>query len=405
MSRSKKNTATSTTIAAVPNHITSDILSRLPLNSIFACKRVCKVWRDLTLEPHFAKLHLSRSPLSLIFYRHANYNGDDDENSPSSHFEIFQLHDPPYLCHQNATMKFKTGIYFPHRRIEIVASCNGLILLSNCCSVADHVIAVCNPLRAQHFFLPKPPNLPGSKYYNYYGYGFGHSPATDQYKVVRFTSQTLDPSRLDFDIYTIGIDRKWRTIRDIGRPPAVYMSHLVFLNGAFHWIGSENENLKLICYFDIEQEQFGSFPLPSDVGNNTFPYLGVLDNWLYIQQDCSFNVQKLWVMKDYGDFWSWSLECVIDGPFTRRLQGEARQGICTELRAKGARSFGPSMTNCTGRSRDPKSKRPLATSGGKSEIQVSRWKKRPEAVGEGIPTKKGGFHGQEGPTEKKKSRK
>ncbi|KAH7839547.1 hypothetical protein Vadar_005576 [Vaccinium darrowii] len=35
------------------------------------------------------------------------------------------------------------------------------------------------------------------------------------------------------------------------------------------------------------------------------------------------------------------------------------------------------MANCTGRSRDPKSKGPLATSGGKSEIQVSRWKKRP----------------------------
>ncbi|KAE9456238.1 hypothetical protein C3L33_11860, partial [Rhododendron williamsianum] len=132
-------TTTTATISDLPNHITSDILSRLPLSSVFAYKRVCKPWRDLTLEPCFAKSHLSRYPPSLVFYRIGT-------KSPS-HFEILQLHDPPALGHPTATVKFKTEIHSPRMPTELVASCNGSILLSN--SLCNDVI-VCNLLRAQH---------------------------------------------------------------------------------------------------------------------------------------------------------------------------------------------------------------------------------------------------------------
>ncbi|KAE9452159.1 hypothetical protein C3L33_15938, partial [Rhododendron williamsianum] len=202
-------------------------------------------------------------------------------------------------------MKFKTEVYFSGMRIA--ASCNGLILLSNW---SDGRIIVCNPLRAQHFILPKPPKI--VKDVTFFGCGFGHSPATDQYKVLRFYYHTPGTFILGFDIYTIGIDDKWRSIGYPGQPRVVLKSQLVFLNGAFHWIGFENENSWFICYFDIEKEQFGSFPLPSHIGI-AFPYLGIVDNWLYILDDYSLDVQKLWVMKDYGDFSSWTLECVIEG--------------------------------------------------------------------------------------------
>ncbi|KAI8569204.1 hypothetical protein RHMOL_Rhmol02G0260900 [Rhododendron molle] len=255
------------TISDVPNPIVCDILSRLPLNSIFTCKRVSKAWRDLILDPHFERLHLSRSPLSLFFFRNA--------------------------------------------------SCNGLILLSNRSLFDDSRVIVCNPLRAQHFILPKP-----HKIVTFFGFGFGHSPATDQYKVLSFYKHTPNTSILGFDIYTIGIDDNWRSIGFPGQPTTVFTSQLVFLNGAFHWIGFENENSWFICYFDIKKEQFGSFPLPSHIGID-FPYLGVVDNWLYIQEDYSLDVQKLWVMKDYGDLSSWTLEWVIEG---------ARLGTATPLK-------------------------------------------------------------------------
>ncbi|XP_058210515.1 F-box/kelch-repeat protein At3g23880-like [Rhododendron vialii] len=291
------------TISDLPNHIVCDILSRLPLNSISTCKRVCKAWRDLTLEPCFAKLHLSRFPLSRIFYRYG-----PAINSPS-HFEILQLHDhgPADFYHHFTTTKFRTGICFPHTRIiHMVDSCNGLILLANYPS--RDLLIVCNPLRAQHFILPKPLKLAPPMLDGYCGFGFGHCTETDQYKVLRYIF-TYEPTRLlDIDIYTLGIDDEWRSLGDTAQPPAIFTSNLVFLNGALHWMGFQDS--WLICFFDIEKEQFGSFPLPSHIGD-ACQYLGVVDNWLYIRNE-PFGAQKFWMMKDYGDFGSWTLEFVVE---------------------------------------------------------------------------------------------
>ncbi|KAH7844818.1 hypothetical protein Vadar_031977 [Vaccinium darrowii] len=310
MGRSKRKANQKTTAATVsdlPNHIMCDILSRLPLDSIFTCKRVCKIWHNLILEPCFAKLHLSRSPLSLVFFRHSNTN-----NSPS-YFEILQLNDPPDLDQHNATMKFRTEIYFPHRYVQIVASCNGSILLSNWASPYsnDLVIIVCNPLRGHHLIVPVPPKL-ALRTHHFAGLGFVHSSSTNTYKVLIFT-RTHNPARLYCDTFTIGIDDEWRSIGDTGKPPAVFPSQFVFLNGALHWIGFENS--RVICYFDIEKEQFGSFPLPSLFEEGRI-WLGVVDNWLYIHHGHPYHLWKFWVMKDYGDFGSWTLECVIEGSIT-----------------------------------------------------------------------------------------
>ncbi|XP_058210503.1 F-box/kelch-repeat protein At3g17530-like isoform X1 [Rhododendron vialii] len=314
MRRSKRKAIQNTaavTISDLPNHITCDILSRLSLNSIFACKRVCKLWRDLTLEPYFAKLHLSRSPLSLISYR----RGNDIDNSPS-YFEILQLYDPLVLRRRDATMKFRTDIYFP--RIHMAASCNGSILLSN--SSYDDLV-VCNPLRAQQLILPKPPKL-ALQTHKVAQLGFGHSPSTDQYKVLRFTSNNVfRPCRLNCEIFTIGIDDEWRSMGDTGQLPALIISKIIFLNGALYWIGLEN--LRFICYFDIEREHFRSFPLPSHIGK--YPVcLEVVDNGLYLHNWHSSHVWRFWAMKDYGDFGSWTLEWVIEEPIIYKFKGLVR---------------------------------------------------------------------------------
>ncbi|KAE9456241.1 hypothetical protein C3L33_11858, partial [Rhododendron williamsianum] len=190
MRRSKRkaiqNTAAvpAVTISDLPNHITCDILSRLSLNSIFACKRVCKLWRDLTLEPYFAKLHL----------------------------------------------------------------------------------------------------------------------------------------RLNCEIFTIGIDDEWRSMGDTEQLPALIISKIIFLNGALYWIGVEN--LRFICYFDIEREHFRSFPLPSHIGKG-FVYLDVVDNGLYLHNWDSLQ-WRFWAMKDYGDFGSWTLEWVIEEPIIYKCKGLRR---------------------------------------------------------------------------------
>ncbi|XP_058210522.1 F-box protein At5g18160-like isoform X2 [Rhododendron vialii] len=312
--RSNKNAAAP--VSELPNHILSDILSRLPLKSIFRCKRVCKAWRNVILEPYFAELHLSRSPLSLIFYRNGNSNNNNDDNysssSSSSHFEIFQLHDPPISGYRIARMKFGTEIYFPHMDIQVVASCNGLVLLSN--HPSKDLVIVCNPLRAQRFILPKPQRL--AVPYSIIGFGFGHNPATGQYKVLRYICTYTPPISLEFDIYTLGIDDEWRSLQYTAKPPTIYGTTLVFLNGALHWI--DNEKARTIFYFDIEKEQFGSFPLPSHIGDH-YTDLAVVDNQLYIHSRYSYGGLQVWAMKDYGDFGSWTLELDIEASITRGI--------------------------------------------------------------------------------------
>ncbi|KAI8558145.1 hypothetical protein RHMOL_Rhmol04G0066800 [Rhododendron molle] len=310
--KASQNTTTTISISELPDHIVCDILTRLPLNSIFTCKQVCKLWRDLTLGPYFAKLHHSRSPLSLISY----HDGNDNNNSPSSHFEILQLHDPLVLGRRNRTMKFRTDIDFPPLHTQVVASCNGSILLKNSWSCDDELVIVCNPLRAQHFILPEPPKL-ALQTYKSVQFGFGHSPSTDQHKVLRLT-HTRGLDRLYCHVYTIGIDDEWRSIGDTGQPPTIIISQIIFLNGALHWIGLDNA--RFIYYFDIEKEQFGSFPLPSRIGKDCNSF-GLVDNRLYLHNDHSFCEWRIWEMKDYGDFGSWTLEWVIEQPIIREFKG------------------------------------------------------------------------------------
>jgi hypothetical protein len=50
----------------LPSHVTARILLQLPIKSLLICKSVCKIWKTLISESHFAKSHFERSPLSLM---------------------------------------------------------------------------------------------------------------------------------------------------------------------------------------------------------------------------------------------------------------------------------------------------------------------------------------------------
>ena len=52
----------------LPLNVMVDILSRLPVKTISHCKCVCKKWQFLVSESYFFKLHISRSPPSLIIH-------------------------------------------------------------------------------------------------------------------------------------------------------------------------------------------------------------------------------------------------------------------------------------------------------------------------------------------------
>ncbi|KAL6975633.1 hypothetical protein U1Q18_024428 [Sarracenia purpurea var. burkii] len=301
-----KSTAATTataTILGLPAFIIWDILSRLPLKSICWCKIVCKTWCDLLLDPYFAKLHHSRSPISLIVHRFTDF----------THFGILELDDFAHLRYQRATVKFRTEIEIPDG-LEIANSCNGLLCL--CDYIYGNTVIVCNPISGQNIILPKFPNVERkrkSKRIFFFRrqfninikYGLGHSPSTDQYKVLRFVKTSA--SGFDCDIYTIGIDHAWRSTGATTPKPG----KVVFLNGALHWLAVDNSNW-LLYYFDVEKEQFGSFSFPC-LSRFPSPFLGVVDNCFYIC-DCNNYCTRIWVMKNYLDIASFTLEWSFENP-------------------------------------------------------------------------------------------
>lgn len=77
-------------------------------------------------------------------------------------------------------------------------------------------------------------------------------------------------------------------------------------------------------YFDMEKEQCGDLPSPSQFSGSQFSeygfYLGVVDNCLYISDEkTSLVAVNIWVMKDYGNIGSWTLEWIIRRPLHRGL--------------------------------------------------------------------------------------
>ncbi|KAI8558123.1 hypothetical protein RHMOL_Rhmol04G0064800 [Rhododendron molle] len=153
-------TTAATTISELPDDVIFDILVRMPnIKSVIRCKRVCKKWRNLILQPCFTKSQSSRGslPPSLIFY------SPPDVFTNPARFGILELDDDlDRLGRQNATLTF-SGIYIPHElyKRRLIGACNGLV-----CLHVDEDIVVCNPiLQGQRpLVLPKPAHSSRSRF-------------------------------------------------------------------------------------------------------------------------------------------------------------------------------------------------------------------------------------------------
>ncbi|KAH7864911.1 hypothetical protein Vadar_024859 [Vaccinium darrowii] len=308
-----------TTISELPSQIISDIISRLPLKSIFSCKRVCSSFRNQTLDPHFPQLQLPRSPLCLILYRPSN-------SARPTYFQFLPLDDSLVdLRSRRARIGFATQIDIAAvSRLNILNSCNGLICLANYLFTEN--VYVCNPVTRQHFRLPeskeKPSVMDEEPQPLFFWYGLGYSRSADLFKVVKFTLSLENVMSESFcSIYTLGVDDEWRNLGNAGLKLPLNLPHnrrFVFLNGALHWIGWEN-SMMLLYYFDMEKELCGNLPLPSQFDRHGF-HLGVVDDCLYISDELTSSVSvNIWVMKDYGNIGSWTLEWIIKRPLPSGL--------------------------------------------------------------------------------------
>ncbi|KAE9456301.1 hypothetical protein C3L33_11804, partial [Rhododendron williamsianum] len=276
-----------TTIVDLPDDIICSILVRIPdIKSIIRCNHVCMTWRKLILQPYFAKSHSSREspPLSLMLYHPSDGPSDPDPfgiliPTKPPHFSILELDDGDLarLGCQNATVKFKYEIYIPSEGYK------------------GRVIGACNGSRL----------------------GFGFSPLSNEYKVLRCNHETISYREghiISFEVCTLGRDDTWRSIGGGGRNrkpfPSRYHSvgiDFVFVNGALYWLGRDTASRLVLCYFDVENEELGStLSLPCEIDG--IVHLGGLDESLYLfdihDRPCRVNA---WVMRDYirTGAWTW----------------------------------------------------------------------------------------------------
>ncbi|CAK7338461.1 unnamed protein product [Dovyalis caffra] len=295
-------------VAQLPHGLILDILSRLPIKSLFSCKLVCKTWLHLISDPHFAKLHLSKSSTAILI-RDVCFRSTE---LLSTQF-VEEVHDKTVDVEK---MRFVPNTNLPDTEFHVINSCKGLLCLDGKSKGNfNQMIYVCNPILGEYVIIPVFEKL--RKWEQYFALGF--SSVSNQYKVL----QTYFPDRpyvnqCRAEVYTVGTGQ-WRSI---GNAP-FSLDHLdanAFLHDSVHWIDYSPENDGFICAFDFGFEHFKRLALPIDsqklhgFRDHAISCVGVLKAWLFVAFDvCSeWGDLEIWVMEEYGIKESWSKKFVVD---------------------------------------------------------------------------------------------
>ncbi|XP_052205307.1 F-box protein At3g07870-like [Diospyros lotus] len=290
----------------LPTPILTDILSRLPIKTIFNCMQVSKIWRNLLADPYFARCYLSRSPTTGVLL---------SINATVHLLELGQ----DYSCNDklNKPMSFNSKYNLPSKQLYLVGSCNGLVCLLDRSSPDS--VYISNPVLGESIILPKPKR---EKNVVRVAYAFGFSPVTGEYKVIRFTNKKvhghLDAGtyrKSEVEVCTLGSS----TWRYVGDAPFCEMQASANLNGSLHWLDDSHDS-EFICSFDIGEEKFRQIPLPPQIGSKTcWLTLGILGNRLSIFDNYYHGHVDMWSLKDYGIAGSWTKDYVVQTSGSSRL--------------------------------------------------------------------------------------
>ncbi|KAG8378378.1 hypothetical protein BUALT_Bualt08G0131300 [Buddleja alternifolia] len=293
----------------LPSHIILEILTRVPAKATIYCKCVCKTWLGMISDPSFAALHFARARPGLVVHQSGMFKNFiklvDFEDEVDNHGFQYET-----------MVKFNLSNLstFPDANIVVDGSINGILFLRDV-NYKHEMLYICNPLTREYITLPKPEGV--VRYPSVVTHGFGISPISGEYKVVRIfherelepiTSSCLGVPYSECQVYILGTG-KWRSI---GECPFVYNSRSIglFIEGNLHWLIQDLEGHELISCFDLENEVFQPFPPPFP-GRKIQGSLGALRGCLCLCDNSSEIDIDIWVMKEYGVEQSWSKDIVI----------------------------------------------------------------------------------------------
>lgn len=289
-----------TTVEDLPGAILIDILSRLPIKTIFHRRYVCKTWLSLLLHPHFAKIHLTRAPStpsSLVLRSRISRGKGKPKNLSLVDREAADL------CDRNARIKLNSAHldFLTSWDYKVENSCNGFIYLRDC--RFEFSFYILNPLTGEYITIP-PPHKKSNSISQ-----LGFCSKTNEYKLLRFPTKSMEQG----EIYTLGT-ASWRSTVSLPCPCVRDKYSDGFLNGYFHWVGYDNSDV-IIFSFDFTNETIQPVPPPVKVhpNLNSVTYImgtGVLDGSLCIFGRFSDDLD-IRIMREYGIQESWTKQFSI----------------------------------------------------------------------------------------------
>ncbi|KAJ0439593.1 putative F-box domain-containing protein [Helianthus annuus] len=226
-------------ISRFNDDLLTEILLRLPAASILRFKSVSKHRRLLLSQKHFTQRYdqISKSPTGLIA---TDIYVPFDVENPST---------PPFRC---------LDLYFDRPGVEIVQSCNGLLL---CVTRPKGHNGACkyyvfNPTTKQLALIPPVPR--DCSAICFMGLAF-HQTDCVRYKVicVLFVGPHVD----SYQIQVYSSDTKeWKISIESFSASLPIIRHVVYWNGAVYWASfCDNRNY---WYFKIDDQQLHTLPLP-----------------------------------------------------------------------------------------------------------------------------------------------
>ncbi|KAL5718740.1 hypothetical protein ACHQM5_011610 [Ranunculus cassubicifolius] len=294
----------------LPEEITSQILSRLPVKSVLRCRCVCKAWRSFLKDLHFVGMHLGRAyeekERSLVVATIDLRSDDDDRRDgvPVIHMS-YNVHLVENMFELGRGEQLFVRIEVPS---TVWASCNGLLCS---CSLDSKDLKICNPFTKETVELPKSKIRTSNKIC-----GFGYHPVTKEYKVLCFpiVSSPKNSVKIFAEVHTLG-SNSWRSKGEI--PFTIYWRPFnVLVNGALHWLVQypKDSGNVMITAFDIGDEEFRFLPVPPELlANDKWAHRQVQEfgEFLSLVDFSPPYRVEIWVMKQYGVEESWVKQFVV----------------------------------------------------------------------------------------------
>ncbi|CAM0875334.1 unnamed protein product [Alopecurus aequalis] len=255
------------------HELVSEILARLPVESLLRFSVVCKAWRaTISHDASFHRAHLRLQKPCLLISPHTEDESyrlaDDDEASlPTDKVGLYR-----WDAHQQGTtapLVHATDLPSDDLMHDF-AHCDGLLLLPS--EVEVHVL---NPATRRTLTLPRSPGdirWPGQVPYTFasshQAFGLGYYPRSNMYKVARFFYLSVYPLvtggynyNAGMEVFTIGADQHWRETATLPPYPVLAQRTAVFFKGSLVWTIDER-NLQDAApgflRFKLEDEILGS---------------------------------------------------------------------------------------------------------------------------------------------------